>query len=164
MEIIGILIALPFLLLGYIISRRVIIFRDVHDLAWSLGGPTSLFCGLILFIVSNSLLVILLTVSISGFCFFVSLFITMRNNGIFLGIFIFFVKLALCVVVLGLCILAWGAAPVNSNKKKKKKVAWFPAVMAVGAVALFINGDRVGLYSDSIFLTHRFLNSIDTSS
>lgn len=164
MEIIGILIALPFLLLGYILSRRVVLFRDVHDLAWSLGGPISLFCGLILFIVSNNPLVILLTVSISGFYFFGSLFITMRNNGIFLGILIFCVKLALCLVVLGLVILAWGATPVNSNKKKKKKVAWFPAVMAVGAVALFINGDKIGLYRESIFLTHRFLKSIDASS
>lgn len=111
-----------------------------EELGWTLAGPTLLVAGCGVGIAADAVLPLVLGLIVGGAAVVVTLFRTVRNNGIAFAVPMYLVKLALVIVVVALVLLAFGAVPVD---EKRQRVALVPSLLAAGALALFINGPRV---------------------
>lgn len=139
-----IIVFLAIFLLVFLLCRglagRTVLFRDMRDFGWTLAGPSLLVAGCGVGIAADAVLPLILGLIVGGAAVVVTLFRTVRNNGIALAVPMYLVKLALVIVVVALVLLAFGAVPVD---ERRQRVAFVPSLLAAGALALFINGPRV---------------------
>lgn len=118
----------------------MILFKDMRDFGWTLAGPAMLAGGLAIAVEVGAMFPLVLGLASGGIAVLVTLVTTIRNNGILLAAPMFVVKVVLAALVVALVLLAFGAVPVE---EKRWRMAVIPSMLAVGALALFVNGPRV---------------------
>lgn len=124
------------------LTDRVILFRDHRDFGWMIAGPSALVAGAVIAMLVHNTSPAMTGVIVASIAAFVSLILTVRNNGVLLALPFFIIKLALIVVLFALLVLAFGAVPVHS---RRGAMAPIPSMLAFGMALLIINGQRVAL-------------------